>query len=260
MSRPAIFITGAAAGIGRATAELFAERGWFVGLYDVAEGAVQALASQLGAQTTLAGKLDVTDAESFARALAQFFEAAGGRLDLLFNNAGIAAAGEFETLRLERLHALVDVNLKGVVNGCHAALPFLIRTRGARVINMSSASAVYGTPGLAVYSATKFAVKGLTEALDLEWARHRIRVMDLLPLFVATPMVAAIEAPLVSVRRLGVRLSADDIAETVWRAAHWKLWRRVHWYPGAQTKAMALANKLAPGWLNRLTLKLVSGY
>ena len=260
MSRPAIFITGAAAGIGRATALRFAAGGWFVGVYDVDTQGLDSLLREIPQGQAIAATLDVRDAHVFGAALAAFFDAAGGRLDLLFNNAGLLATGDFESIALARHQALVDVNLKGVINGCALALPFLQRTPQSAVINMCSASAVYGTPAFASYSATKFAVKGFTEALDIEWARHGIRVMDLLPLFVATPMLAQIgEAP-ASVERLGVRLSADDIAGAVWRAAHWRGRRRVHWYPGLQSRALAVLQKLAPAGLNRLVTRLAASY
>lgn len=258
--RPSVFITGAAAGIGRATAERFARGGWFVGLYDVNEAGVRALQQQLGDAQACAGALDVTDAGAFARALAAFWEAAGQRLDLLFNNAGICAVGDFDALPLARQQALVDVNVKGVINGCHAAFPYLRRTPGARVLSMSSGSAIYGTPGFASYCATKFAVKGLSEALDLEWRRHGIRVMDLLPLFVDTPMVASFETHPSSMDMLGMRLAPADIAETAWRAAHWRWWPRVHWYPGVQAWLTALLQKLTPGWLTRFSTRLITKY
>jgi NAD(P)-dependent dehydrogenase (short-subunit alcohol dehydrogenase family) len=265
VTRPSIFVTGAASGIGRATAELFAERGWFVGLYDVNEAGARELAARLGSASSVAGTLDVTDAARFAAALAQFWQAAGQRLDLLFNNAGIASIGDFEKIPLARHHAIVDVNLKGVINGCHCALQYLQRTPGARVINTCSASAIYGTPAFAGYSATKFAVKGFTEALDIEWRRHGVTVRDVLPLFVDTPLVrqgldGLVGQPLRSIEVLGMRLTAADVAATVWRAAHWKLWPRVHWYPGRQGWFMALAQKLSPGWLSRLTTRWMSGY
>ena len=260
MSRPSIFVTGAASGIGRATAELFAQRGWFVGLYDVNEAGVRELAARLGADTSCAGGLDVGDYAAFERALAQFWEAAGQRLDLLFNNAGIGSSGDFEALSMNHNRAIIAVNFQGVVNGCHAAFQFLRRTPGARVISMSSASAIYGAPGLASYAATKFAVKGLTEALDIEWRRHGITVRDILPLFVDTPMVTKFESQLKAKEVLGMRLVPADIARVVWRAAHWKLWPRVHWYPGTQGWLMALAQKLTPHWFNRFTTRVVSGY
>ena len=260
MSRPSIFITGAAAGIGRATAELFAGQGWFVGLYDVNEAGVRELQARLGADRCCAGPLDVTDAAQFARSLGEFWAASGQRLDLLFNNAGIIAVGDFEKIPLSRYEAVVDVNVKGVLNGFHAAYDYLRRTPGARVISMCSASAIYGAPSFALYGATKFAVKGLTEALNIEWARHGITVMDVLPLYVDTAMVAGIETKPKSMDVLGLRLRPEDIARTVWRAAHWRWWPRVHWYPGLQGWFLAFLQKLMPGWFTRLTTRLVSGY
>lgn len=260
MSRPAIFITGAAAGIGRATAELFAERGWFVGLYDVAEGAVQALSRQIGTDRCIHGRLDTSDATAFDAALDGFFKAAGNRLDLLFNCAGIIATGDFANIPLERHQRIVEVNLLGVLNGCHVGLHYLRQTPGAQVINMASASALYGSPAFASYSASKFAVRGLSEALNIEWARHGVRVMDLMPLFVATPMLSNVANAPVSVDRLGIRLQARDVAKVVWTAAYWHGWPRVHWYPGWQTALMAWAIKLSPAWLNRFITRLVSGY
>lgn len=259
MTRPSIFITGAGAGIGRATAELFAARGWFVGLYDVADGAVEALRQQIGPELALAGKLDVRDAGAFAAALEAFYQAAGKRLDVLFNCAGLLSVGNFESIPLARHHLIVDVNVRGVMTGCHAALPWLQKTRGSCVVNMASASANYGIPDFASYAASKFAVKGFTEALDIEWARHGIRVMDLLPLFVNTPMVSGVEAPK-SLKLLGVHLQAADVAKVVWRAVHWRLWPRVHWYPGLQTKLLALLQKLSPALANRMATKFIAGY
>jgi NAD(P)-dependent dehydrogenase (short-subunit alcohol dehydrogenase family) len=261
MSKPGIFITGAAAGIGRATAELFASRGWFVGLYDVNEAGVQELRRSLGEANAVAGFLDVTDAAALERALAQFWDAAGKRLDVMFNNAGIVAVDDFENVPLARHHAVIDVNFKGVVNGAYAAFKYLKQTPGACMISMSSASAVYGAPNFAVYSATKFAVKGLSEALDIEWHRHGITVRDLLPLFVDTPMVQHFEHKPKSMDILGLRLRAPDIARTVWRAASWpRWWPRVHWYPGFQTWSLAFTQKFLPGWFNRLTTKVITGY
>jgi NAD(P)-dependent dehydrogenase (short-subunit alcohol dehydrogenase family) len=83
----------------------------------------------------------------------------------------------------------VDVNVKGVLNGCHLAKPYLLRTPGERVINLSSGSAEYGQASLATYWATKFAVRGLTEALNVEWQADGIPVMDVMPLCARTAMV-----------------------------------------------------------------------
>jgi NAD(P)-dependent dehydrogenase (short-subunit alcohol dehydrogenase family) len=259
--RRSIFITGAAAGIGRATARRFAAADWFVGLYDVNEAGVRALQQELGADRACAGSLDVTDGAAVARALGEFFAAAGQRLDVMFNNAGIGQTGDFQTLSLEQHRRIVDVNFNGVINGSHAAFPYLKQTPGACLVSMSSASAIYGAPGLASYAATKFGVKGLSEALSIEWQQHDIAVMDLLPLFVDTDMVRKFEKELKAKDALGMHLTADDIAATVWRAVHWpRWWRRVHWYVGFQGWFLALAQKLSPAWVNRFTTKLISGY
>ncbi|MDI1258069.1 SDR family oxidoreductase [Aquabacterium sp.] len=259
-SRPSIFITGAAAGIGRAVAERFAKAGWFVGLYDVDEAAVQALRQQLGPDRCHAGRLDVSSAEDWVPQLEAFWQAAGQRLDLLFNNAGVAVTSPFEEAELARHHRLIDINLKGVVNGCHSALPWLKRTPDSRVVNMCSASALYGQPMLSTYSATKAAVRGLTEALDIEWQRHGIRVVDVLPLFVNTAMVRDDVSKMKTVQTLGVRLSADDVARTVWRLSQGKPSRLpVHSAVGWQTKLFALLSKHSPDAINRFVTARMAG-
>ena len=264
-----IFITGAAAGIGRATAERFAKAGWFVGLYDVDEAAVQALRLQLDAQLgersggsrCHAGRLDVSRTEDWAVQLDAFWRAAGQRLDVLFNNAGIAVTDHFEDVAIERHHRLIDINLKGVLNGCHAGLPYLRRTPGSRVVNMCSASALYGQPMLSSYSATKAAVRSLTEALDIEWQRHGIRVVDVLPLFVNTAMVSEEVSKMKTVQTLGVRLSADDIARTVWKLAQMPPQRMpVHSAVGWQTRLFALLAKHSPDAINRFVTARMAGH
>jgi NADP-dependent 3-hydroxy acid dehydrogenase YdfG len=256
MSRPSIFITGAAAGIGQAAARHFAAQGWLVGLFDIDEAGLAALVTELGTDKALAGQLNVADASAWQPALATFYQWAG-RLDVLLNNAGILASGPFESIPLSRQHQLVDINIKGVMNGCHAALPFLRQTRGSRVINMASASAIYGQPSLATYSATKFAVRGLTEALDLEWQAYGIRVMDIMPLFVQTAMVDGMNAK--SLRSLGVNLTAEDVASVVWQAAnHQGLRPQVHWPVGHQARLLYRATGLTPDWVTRLITRYIA--
>ena len=90
-------------------------------------------------------------------------------MNVLFNNAGVGRHGWFEDVRPEDNDWIVDVNLKGVIHGVEAALPLLKATKGARIVNTASTAGIVGSPQLAVYSATKFAVRGLTEALDAEF-------------------------------------------------------------------------------------------
>src|SRR3954471_8485619 len=194
-----IFISGAGRGIGRATAELFLSRGWRVGMFDVDADSVAAVAGGHG--SAVHGALDVRDADQWAKALREFCP--DGALDVLVNNAGVLASGPFADLRPDVQRRMVDVNVTGVVNGSLAGYPYLSRARGL-LLNLCSASALYGQPTLATYGATKAAVKSLTEALDIEWRGSGVRVGSLLPLFVDTEMVTRDGQRASSVAHLGV--------------------------------------------------------
>jgi len=253
--RPAIFITGAASGIGRACAELFARRGWFVGLYDLDSEGVASVAATLGDGNTVCGALNVCDPEAWKQALADFWSHSGQRLDVLLNNAGILTAGQFDAVPLARHHAMLAVNVQGMINGCHNALPYLRQTPASRVVNMASATAIYGQPDLATYSASKFAVRGFTEGLDLEWSAFGIRVSDIWPSFVRTPMAEGF-AGIASARSLGIRLTPADVALTVWACATDKRRiRKTHWTVGIQAWLLAIAARLAPLALTRLVVR-----
>lgn len=213
-----ILISGAASGIGAATARLFHQRGWQVGLLDINAGALAELAAELGGVWHRA--LDVSDAEAVAAALAAFTDGAKSRLRLLFNCAGILRVGRFEEIGLQEHVRIMQVNVIGLLQVTHAAFPYLRAMPGAQVINMGSASGVYGVPQFASYSASKFAVRGFTEALEIEWQRYGIRVGDLMPPFVRTPMVSSQQVSPPVLDRLGVNLDAADVAEAVWLQAH----------------------------------------
>lgn len=129
-----IFITGAAAGIGRAAADAFLAAGWFVGVYDIDEAAVTAWAEAAGGARSRAGRLDVTDGAQWQAALADFQAAAGG-IDVLLNNAGILTDGAFETTAIEAQRRVIEVNVIGMMNGCHTAHAALAASNG-RVVNM----------------------------------------------------------------------------------------------------------------------------
>ncbi|MFE9579319.1 SDR family oxidoreductase [Nocardia sp. NPDC006044] len=259
MGRPSVFITGAAAGIGQATALLFAAQGYHVGAFDIDEVGLTRLAAEIaGAGGSVhTAVLDVTNATQWAERLAEF-HAAAGRLDILVNNAGILRAGPFEAITLPAHQAIIEVNLGGVLTGTHAAFGYLRDTPGAQVVNLCSASAIYGQPELASYGASKAAVKSLTEALDLEWERHDIRVIAIWPLFVDTAMVDGVQTG--TTKSLGVRLTAEDVAAGIWDATR-KRGRlpRVHYEIGAQAKVLAAAAKYAPNWAVRTVNKYFSG-
>jgi NAD(P)-dependent dehydrogenase (short-subunit alcohol dehydrogenase family) len=198
----------------------FAREGWRVGAYDLDEQGLHSLRDTIGPDACLTGRLDVSDPTAYAQSIAAFAEASGNQMDVLFNNAGVLFQGAFETLTLEQHLKTIDVNLKGVVVGIRAALPLLKATPGACILSMSSASAVYGTPDHSTYSATKFGVRALTEALAIELAPAGIRVVDLMPAFVSTPMVNDQPTPSRLVTEMGFDHQPDDIAEWAWRAVH----------------------------------------
>lgn len=251
--KQAIFITGAASGIGRETALLFARRGWRVGAVDVDEAGLSRLAREIG-DRCLPGPLDVRDYAAWRERVAAFGAWTGGRMDVLFNCAGIMRMGAFEETPIEVHARTVEVNVLGVLNGVHASFGLLKATSGAHVVSMGSASGVYGVPELATYSATKFFVRGLTEALNLELERHGIVVTDLMPLYVDTPMVRDQTHRAGSLETFGAKLKPAEIAEIVWKAAHG---RKVHWTPGLLLKSMRFASGLMP-FASRTTMRLLS--
>ncbi len=253
MSQPTVFITGAAAGIGRATALTFAAAGYHVGAYDIDETGLASLAKEIAAKgsTSTTGILDVTDTAQFTERLKEFDEAAGGRLDVLINNAGILIAGQFAEQAIETHRKQFDINVGGVLNGLLEAFPDLKKTRGAQVVNLCSASAIYGQPELATYGATKFAVRGLTEALDLEWHKHDIAVKAMWPLFVQTAMTKGIQTG--TTGSLGIKLTAQDVADAIFKSTQpaKRIYHKVHFPVGLPSKALSMGSRFSPVWLTR---------
>jgi NADP-dependent 3-hydroxy acid dehydrogenase YdfG len=148
-----IFITGAASGIGRETALLFSQRGWRIGAVDLDEAGLQTLAAEMGPESCWTSKLDVRDYAAWQERIRDFGAWSGWRMDALFNCAGIMRMGPFDQTPIHEHVRTVEVNIIGVMNGVHASLELLKATRDAHVISMCSASAVYGVPDLATYSA-----------------------------------------------------------------------------------------------------------
>jgi NAD(P)-dependent dehydrogenase (short-subunit alcohol dehydrogenase family) len=252
-AKQAIFITGAASGIGRETALLFARRGWRIGAFDLDEAGLTRLREEIGDDLCLTGRLDVRDAAAYRGQVAAFGEWTGGRMDVLFNCAGIMRMGPFAEVPLEEHVRTVEVNVIGVLHGIHISFELLRATPGAHVVSMCSASGIYGVPDLATYSASKFFVRGLTEGLSIELERHGIVVADLMPLYVDTPMVRTQTYRAGSLETFGARLTPRQIAEIVWKASHRK---RVHWKPTALLKVLDYLGGALP-WISRPTMKLV---
>ena len=257
--RGSILISGAGRGIGRATAQLFLSRGWRVGLYDVDVDADAAADAAGSSPAAVHGVLDVRDPDQWRAVLRDF--CGDGGLDVLVNNAGVLASGPFVAIDGEAHRRMVDVNVSGIINGAAAGHAHLQRARRGLLLNLCSASALYGQPSLATYGATKAAAKSLTEALDIEWRGDGVRVRSLLPLFVATEMVSRDGRSATSVARLGVRLTAGDVAAAAWRVVHERRrWLRSPHRPvGAQTRVLAAASAVTPDWANRLVVRRIAG-
>lgn len=239
--RKTIFITGAAAGIGAETARLFGQKGWHVGASDVSADGLRALKGELGAENLSAFTADVRDSAAVESAVKSYVQPWNGRLDAVFANAGVLFMGPDETISHEQKNLLVDVNVKGVIHTVDAAFPFLKATPGAHVVAMSSLSAEYGSPHHAVYSATKFFVRGYTEALNIEYAAHDIQVSAIYVAYVRTGMVLDAPVKAASVDILGVKVTPQQVAEHVWRAVQGN---RSHWHVGIDARAINLATRL----------------
>ena len=171
------------------------------------------------------------------------FDRRFGRLDVLFGCAGVMAMGPFDAVSWRDHRRTIDVNVLGVLNGIYASLDLLKRTPGAHIVTMSSASALYGVPDLATYSASKFFARGLTEALDLELERYGIVVTGLMPLWVDTGLLRGQAHSAGTLHTFGERLSPRAVAELAYRAAHS---RRTHWVPGVLLKALRLLSGVLP--------------
>jgi NAD(P)-dependent dehydrogenase (short-subunit alcohol dehydrogenase family) len=250
--RKCIFITGGASGIGRAVAVKFGAGGWFVGLADVNEDGMRETAALLPAGASSCHQLDVRDRAAWDAALAACAEAAGGRIDAMFNNAGVAVGGSLIDNTAAEIERCLDINLKGVLFGAQAAYPWLKASApGSCLLNTASAAGIYGVPGLSVYSATKFGVRALTEGLDAEWFDDGIKVADLMPGYIDTPLLdqppnqASNQGIRDMVKQSGMEISpVGDVAEAAWNAVHGT---RLHTLVGKTARFAAFAARWMPG-------------
>jgi NADP-dependent 3-hydroxy acid dehydrogenase YdfG len=181
-------ITGAARGIGRATAEAFLRQGMKVAIGDLDIEAARKTASELG-PSTVALPLDVTDRESFSAFLDQA-EQQLGPIDVLVNNAGIMQVGSFLDEDDLTAHRMVDINIHGVILGMKLGLKRMIPRNRGHIVNISSQAGKYGAPGGATYSATKHAVVGLTEAVrgELRLSGANVALSYVMPFVVNTEL------------------------------------------------------------------------
>ena len=176
-------VTGAASGIGRATALALAERGADLAICDIDESGLKESAATIEGmgRRVHSGRVDVARSEDL-REFADQVYAELGRVDILVNNAGIGVGGLFGDIPLDEWDAIVGINLKGVAHGCHIFLPRMIAAgNGGHVVNIASMAGFCQAPGMSAYCATKFGVVGLSESIRIEMAEHHIGVTAVCP-------------------------------------------------------------------------------
>lgn len=252
VERRSIFITGGASGIGRAIARHFGERGWFVGIADVNVEGMEDTLGLIEGGFKYMHRLDVRDRAAWDEALAAFNTAAGSRIDVVVNNAGIGTGGSLSELDPEEIDRCLDINLKGVLYGAQAAYPFLKASApGSALINIASAAGIAGSAGMSVYCATKFGVRAVSESLDAEWAPDSIKVASICPSFIETPLLNGTgnrksnEQIRERVKAAGLEITpVEEVAKAVWEAVHGD---KLDYFVGKTSKRMAFAKRWMPG-------------
>lgn len=233
-----VVITGAARGIGEATAELLADQGATVALGDLDTALVQQVAERIG-RGAVGAHLDVTSAESWQA----FLDAVGevGPIDVLVNNAGIMPLGSVLKEPDAVTRAIIDVNVHGVIHGTKAVAPGMVERGRGHIVNVASAVGRIAVADGATYSASKFAAVGFSEATRAELKPHGIDVSVVLPTVVQTELAAGVPTA------RGVKaVTAQEVAEviaTAIRTAHPELWVP-RWVQG-----MTKATGVLPRWL-----------
>lgn len=180
-------VTGGASGIGKALVEALAGRGARVIAADVNGEGAERLASAVGADRVQSARIDVRDRDAVQQLVEGVFSQ-HGRLDYMFNNAGIAVFGEAKDMSLDDWTSLIDINLRGVVHGVAAAYPRMVRQGSGHIVNTASLAGITPAPGATGYAMTKHAVVGLSTSLRAEAAAFGVRVSVVCPGFIDTPI------------------------------------------------------------------------
>jgi len=185
----AAIVTGAASGIGAGTAEVFAEEGASLVLVDRDEDGLTRVRDRLEADGAKAVAVvgDVADPETARRAVAAALEAFG-KLDVLFNNAGVMTSGDFRSFDEAAWDAVLNPNLRGIYLMCRAAIPHMLERGEGAIVNTSSVMAFLTEPGYEAYTTSKAGIIGLTKALAVSYAEHGVRANCVCPGWVDTPM------------------------------------------------------------------------
>ncbi|WP_158924045.1 SDR family oxidoreductase [Acidisphaera sp. S103] len=213
-----VVITGASSGLGEATARMLSAQGARVVLGARRQDRIQTLARDLGGDDkALAVTTEVTDRAQVKR-LVDAAVQTYGRIDVMINNAGVMPQAPLERLKVDEWDRMIDVNIKGVLYGIAAALPYMQRQKSGHVINVSSVAGHKVGPGFAVYAATKHAVRALSEGLRQEVKPYNIRTTIISPGAVATELPDSTSEPDIAERVRKVyetAIPADSFARTV---------------------------------------------
>jgi len=188
-SEAGVLVTGAASGIGLALSKAMAMRGATVWMTDIDAPGVEKAARAIGARARSAA-LDVRDADAVRR-MVERVVSEHGRIDYVFNNAGIGIGGEAHELTTAHYDRIIDINIRGVVHGVTAAYPIMVKQRSGHIVNTASTAGLLPAPLLVPYVMTKHAVVGLSLALRAEAVRHGVRVSALCPSAIETPLLDA---------------------------------------------------------------------
>jgi NAD(P)-dependent dehydrogenase (short-subunit alcohol dehydrogenase family) len=214
MSGRVAIVTGGGSGIGAALVRAMVARGATIVIADIDEAAAKSVAADLTGVTT--ATLDVRDAEAVA-AVVSAVAAEHGHLDYMFNNAGIAVGGLVEEMTLDHWNRVIDVNLRGVIHGVHAAYPIMLRQRSGHIVNTASLAGLVPGPGLAPYDAAKHAVVGLSLSLRAEAAGRGVRVSAVCPGFVDTPLLSRVNPDL---PQTSAGMDAEAVAKRIGKLYH----------------------------------------
>ncbi|MBW3659936.1 MAG: SDR family oxidoreductase [Actinobacteria bacterium] len=221
-----VLVTGAASGLGRAIAAAAAGAGWRVLLTDLDGDAARRAAAELAAATGVDVRplaLDVRDEQAWDAAVTTVRDAWGG-LDVLVNNAGVAAGGRIDHLPLEDWQWIVDINVLGAVRGCRAFVPLLKEQGSGHVVNVASLAGLLHPPFMASYNVTKAGVVALSETLRAELEPYGIATTCVCPGFFPTDLGTTLRSPDPAVHELTAKLmassdvTADDVAAMVLEA------------------------------------------
>ena len=256
-------ITGAASGIGAALAHKLAARGCHLALVDVNGEGVTAVAASLrtNARAVTAHVVDLADASAIVALPEEISENHAG-IDVLFNNAGAALGGTFADVKADDFEWLIDVNFHSVVRMTRAFLPMLLKSPDARLINVSSVFGLIGPPGQTAYAASKFAVRGFTEALRHELAQENVVVHTVLPGGIKTNIarnarinredMSAVEER-VKATEANLITPPEKAAETILRGVNRGTPRILI---GRDARFISLLERLTPTGATRLVMKL----